>query len=324
MPRGRAKPQQDDQAEAQNGNRALAGRSTKTESPRHPLRTRVLPRSVLGLASLILAFAIGAGFSGTILFSYYQYRLDQTDAKVNALVNGYKSQFAKAQADLAAAAAQAKSALAAQVKSLTQTQTSPATVAAVVKLTAPSVFFVHTLSSSGAPSVGSAFVVSSDPDQSLLLTSYTTVAAATVSPGPQVFVQQGNQELQATLRSWDPTYDLALLSIPKGDLHPLAVAPTSPAPLPGEDLYVVSGLGNAGASVSVGTVVDVSAQGLAVAGAIGPAFQGGPVVDGQGRVLAVASRSYSPLGFASSGVWYLPYVQAACNKVLTCPSRVLP
>ncbi|MBO0748187.1 MAG: hypothetical protein J2O47_07545, partial [Acidimicrobiaceae bacterium] len=60
---------------------------------RIPLRRRVLPRTVLGTTALILSFAIGAGLSGVVLYSYYQYRLDQTNQRVNLLVNGYQKKF---------------------------------------------------------------------------------------------------------------------------------------------------------------------------------------------------------------------------------------
>jgi S1-C subfamily serine protease len=289
------------------------------------LRTRILPRSVLGIASLILALAVGAGFSGVVLFSYYQYKLDQTNQRVNTLVNGYKQQFAKAEGDLAAAAAAAKANIQTQLNAVQQLQSSPAALAALIKRLAPSVMFVHTLDASGQPSVGTAFVISSSPTQSLLLTSYATVSAATHAPGPPVYVQQqGSGDIPVSVRSWDPQYDLALLILAKGNLPAVAVAPPSPAAEPGQRIFAVSGLGSAGASAVQGSIIDVSASGLAVDAAIGTAFQGAPIVNSSGQVMAVGSRTYSPLGFTTDGVWYAPYIQAACNKVLTCPGGALP
>lgn len=286
-------------------------------------RARVLPRGVLGISALILAFAIGAGFSGVVLFSYYQYKLNQTNSKVNTLVNGYKSQFAKAEANLNADVAAAKANINNQLKAVQQLTASPEALATLVRQLAPSVFFVHTLDSAGQPSVGTAFVISSNSSQSLLLTSYTTVAAATHSPAPPVFIRQGSTDTSVTVRTWDPQYDLALLVLPKGNLPALTAAPTSPAPQPGDRLYAVSGLGSAGAAIDAGTVIDVSASGLAVDAAIGTAFQGGPMVNQAGQVIAVGSRTYAPLGFTSSGIWYSPYVEAACSKVLSCPGGTL-
>jgi S1-C subfamily serine protease len=286
-------------------------------------RNRILPRSVLGIACLILAFAIGAGFSGVVLFSYYQYKLNQSNQRVNTLISGYKTQFANAEGNLAATAAAAKANIQNQLRELQQLQSGPATLSALTKAVAPSVFFVHTLDANGQPSVGTAFVVSSNSSRSLLLTSYTTVQAATTAPAPVVYVQQGQTNTRVTVNTWDQQYDLALLVLPQGGLHPLTAATPSPAPQPGDRIYAVSGLGTAGASVTQGSIVDVSASGVAVDASIAQAFQGGPLIDQSGQVLAVASRTYAPLGFSSQGVWYAPYVEAACNKVLTCPGGTL-
>jgi S1-C subfamily serine protease len=287
------------------------------------LRRRILPRSVLGIASLILAFAVGAGFSGVVLYSYYQYKLNQTNDRVNTLISGYKTQFARAEGNLNAAVTAAEANIQGQLKAVEQLQAGPGTLAALVKQVAPSVFFVHTLDANGQPSVGTAFVVSSNATESLLVTSYTTVQAATHAPGPTVFVRQGSTDTQVTVRAWDPQYDLAVLVLPQPGLHPLAAATPTPAPQPGDRIYAVSGLGSAGASITQGAVVDVSASGITEDAAIGPSFQGGPLVDQAGQVIGVASRTYSPLGFATQGVWFAPYVEAACNKVLICPGGTL-
>lgn len=287
------------------------------------VRHRLLPRSVLGISSLILAFAIGAGFSGVVLYSYYQYKQNQADNKVNALISGYKTQFAKAESDLKAAVDAAKANINEQVQAEQQAQGTPDQLARLIKQLSPSVFFVHTLDASGGPSVGTAFVISSNSNQSLLLTSYTTVAAATHSPGPVVYVRQGGTDTQVTVTTWDPAYDLALLVLPRGNLTALIAAATSPAPKPGDHLFSMSGLGTAGGSIDTATVVDVSSNGLALDSADGNAFDGGPVVNQSGQVVAVTSRNYNPDGFPSTGVWYAPYVEAACSKVLSCPGGTL-
>ncbi|HUE58944.1 MAG TPA: serine protease [Acidimicrobiales bacterium] len=287
-------------------------------------RRRVLPRSLLGVASLILAFAIGAGFSGVVLYSYYQYKLNQTDQRVNSLISGYKDQFAKAEANLNADVANAKAAIAAQLKTVQEQQASPTVLAGLIKQVAPSVFFVHTMDVNGQPSVGTAFVVSSNGSESLLVTSYTTVAAATHAPGPPVYVRQGTgSDAVVTVRTWDPQYDLALLVLPRGNLTKLVAAPNNPAPVPGDRLFAVSGLASAGAKLTQGVVVDVLSSGMEVDNSIGSEFQGGPLVTQSGQVVAVASRTYSPLGFTTDAAWYVPYVGAACNKVLSCPGGSL-
>jgi hypothetical protein len=303
----------------------LAARNPRPPAPPKPppLRHRILPRTVIGISCLLLSFAIGAGFSGVVLYSYFQYKSNQTNAKVNALVSGYKQQFNNAEKDLSSSVAAAESNIQQQLKAVQQLQGSPAAMATLAKQLAPSVFFVHTLDTAGQASVGTAFVVSSNSTQSLLLTSYTTVAAATFSPGPPVYVQQGSTQTLVSVDTWDKQYDLALLMLPTGNLPAIPAAPSAPAPQLGDRLYAVSGLGSAGASMTEAAVVDVSSSGLALDAAMGTAFQGGPIVTQSGQVVAVGSRSYSPLGFATNGVWYAPYVEAACSKVLVCPGGTL-
>jgi len=286
---------------------------------RRGLRYRVLPRSLLGITAMILAFALGAGFSGVVLYSYYQYRLDQTDGRVNALINGYKKQFANAEGDLQASANNAKAQIQTQLAPLQQLGADAKTLARLVKELSPSLFFVHTQDVNGQPVVGSAFVISSNNDQSLLITSASAVAASQQSPGPVVFARQANNDIKVSVRTVDAANDLALIVLPRGKLPVIKVAPSSPAPQLGDKVFAVSALGSAGASVSEGAITDVSASGIAENAAIGAAYQGGPLVNANGQVVAVASRTYAPQGFGSDGVFNAPYPQAACTKVLTCP-----
>jgi S1-C subfamily serine protease len=290
---------------------------------RGTVRNRVLPRTVLGLSTIILAAALGAAFSGVVLYSYYDYRLAKNTDKVNALINGYKKDFENAQASLAAQRDAAKAEIDQQLGPLRQLQASSDTLQALVKKVAPSLFFVHTLDQNGQSSVGSAFVVASDLTQSLLLTSYTTVQAATRKPGPDLFVRQGGIETKVTVWTWDERLDLALIVLAKGNLPHLDPAPTTPGPAIGDRLFAVSGLGSLGASAVQGVVTDVSADGVQHTAPIGQAYQGGPLVTSDGLIIAIAARGYQPLNFASDGVWFAPFVHSACEKVLTCNGNAL-
>jgi S1-C subfamily serine protease len=273
---------------------------------------------VLGTALLILAASMGAAFSGAVFYSYYQYRMQKADDRVNALVNGYKKEFDKASADLAAQEAAAKAEVASELGPLRQLQTSADTLQGLIRKAAPSVWFVHTLDVNGQPSVGTAFAVASDQNQTLLLTSYTTVLAATRKPGPDLFVRQGAVDTQLSVWTWDERYDLALLILPRGGIPVLR--PASAAPAIADRVYAVSGLGSLGASATDGIITDVSADAIQHTAPIGPAFQGGPLVDAAGDLVGISSRNYQPLNFASDGVWFAPYIESACAKVLQCPA----
>ena len=278
--------------------------------------SRLLPSSVLGLTALILAFAIGAAFSGAIFYSYYEFKKDRTEKRVADYVQGFDQRFKDALANIDAESQNARAEIQKELEPLRKTRAEGQILESLIKKVEPSVFFVSTLDEAGQPSVGSAFAVASDNQQTLLLTSYTTVKAATRQPGPAVTVRKGNEEIRATLWTWHEDKDLALIVLARGRVPRLSFAGEQVRP--GERIFAVSALGGAGGGVTQGFVADVSAAGIQHDAAVGQAYQGGPLVNSEGAVLAVASRSYSPLGFSSDQVFFAPFVRAACERVLRC------
>lgn len=283
-------------------------------------RGRVLPKTALGLATLILAGAVGSAFSGVVLYAYYEYRLAKTDTRVSDFITGESHNLANADNQINAARDNAIADIRAQLAPLQSVVAQGQTLQNLIKKVAPSMFFIHTLDEAGQPSVGSAFVVASDADQSLLLASYTTIRAATHNPRPDVFARQGTTELKVTVWTWEPQRDLALLILPKGNLPSLPFIPIAPPLEVGERVFAVSGLGSAGAAVTQGFISDVSAAGIQHDASVAPAFQGGPLVDSDGNVMAVGSRSYAPLNFATDSVWFGVPIRDACEQVLKCPA----
>jgi S1-C subfamily serine protease len=137
-------------------------------------------------------------------------------------------------------------------------------------------------------------------------------------------VVKGDERIDATLVRWDPPNDLALLSIPKPSLEALKWAPTDPPPQVGDRVFVVSGLGGGGGAVSQGFIAGVSSQGIQHDAPVGAAFQGGPLVNSAGEVLAVASRAYAPLGFAPEAVFFGVPIRNSCATLITCPEGGQP
>jgi S1-C subfamily serine protease len=283
-------------------------------------RERLVPKTVLGIAVIILAFAVGSAFSGVALYAYYQNRLDQ-DQKFNTdFAAQFGQQFDNAKKTIDADATNARAGIQTELEPLKRLAASGETLANLQKVVGPSTFFVQTQDEAGAASVGSAFVVASDTRQSFLLASYTTVKAATRAPGPAIMVRQGGTQLKATLWTWQEDKDLALLIIDRGSLPKLPFAPSSPPLKLGERVFAVSGLGGTGASLTQGFVSDVSAAGIMHDAAVGQGFQGGPLINSDGKVLGIASRTYAPLGYQSDGVWFAIPKGSACEKVLKCPN----
>lgn len=291
------------------------------EDDRGSVAARLLPRSVLGITALILSLSIGAAFSGAVLYAYYEFRLDRSDKKADEFAATFAERLDTAVKIIEAERDQAKQDVRAELEPLEQLAATGETLERLREEVSPSVFFVSTLAEDGSPSVGSAFVVFSDAEQSFLLTSLRTVKAATRQPGPPVTVRQGSEEIEARLVSWedDGAHDLALLSINRGNVKRLPWAEGDPIIGVGDRVFAVSGLGAGGGAVSQGLVGDVSAVGVQHDAPVGPQFQGAPLLNSAGEVVGVASRAYAPLGFAPDAVWFSPVIQTACEKVLQCP-----
>ena len=282
------------------------------------LRSR-LPTTALGLATLLFFMSIASAFTGAVLYAYYEYRLGQTDDRVDAFEAGFGEALDAAVGRIGeerdAAVGQIQSAL----DDLERFSASGETLSSLLEQAQASVWFVQTLDEAGQPSVGSAFVVFADSEQSFLLTSYTTVRAATARPGPDITLRKGDESLEASLTSWDPANDLALLTLDRPNLPALEWAPTDPPTQVGDRVFVVSGLGTAGGSISQGFVAGVSAEGVQHDAPVGAAFQGGPLLTSNGKVLGVASRAYAPLGFSPEAVFFGVPIRSSCAQVISCP-----
>lgn len=279
----------------------------------------MLPKTVLGMAVLILAFAVGSAASGVAFYSYYEFKKDKTEQRVATFLEGFDKRFQAATKTIEAERQNAKAEIQKELEPLRRIRAEGETLDALVKKVRPSLFFVNTLDEAGQPSVGTAFAVASDSEQTLLVTSYNTIKAATRKPGPALQVRQGNDEFKAELWTWQEDKDLALLVLAKGSVPRLRFAERDPAVKTGERIFIVSGLGGAGGAITQGFVADVSGAGLQHDAGVGQAFQGGPIITSEGAVLAVASRAYAPLGFPSDGVFFAPQIRASCDKVLKCP-----
>jgi S1-C subfamily serine protease len=286
--------------------------------PAPSLRGR-MPKTALGLALLLFCMSVGSAFSGAILYAYYEYRLGKTEDRVDQFEAGFGTKVDDAIGSIDKERDDALGQVQTQLDDLEKFAASGETLSGLLEQTKASVYFVQTLDDSGAPSVGSAFVVFSDAQQSFLLTSYTSVRAATTKPAPAITLRKGDESLTATLTSWDPPNDLALLSIDTPSLPALKWAPTDPPVGIGDRVFVESGLGAAGGSISQGFVAGVSAEGIQHDAPVGAAFQGGPLLNSAGEVLGVASRAYAPLGFAPEAVFFGVPIRSSCSQVIRCP-----
>jgi S1-C subfamily serine protease len=286
-------------------------------------RHRVLPRTVLGIASMLLFFGLGAGIAGAALYAYYDWRLSENEQRVGELSAGLERRLETANEGLDNAAAAAVQDIRGEMRPFRELMEQQGIANDLVGRLDGSVWAVETLDENGAPSVGSAFVAASDDSQSLLVTSYAVVAAGTTQPAPTITVRSGDESFEAQLYNWDPEHDLALLVLSRGGLEALPWAGNDTmAELVGTRVWVAQGFGGNHVSLSSGTVIDQSDVGLQHNAAVNAAFRGGPIVNGDGEVVGIASQAYAPLNYPSGAVSFAPSVQFACERVLSCSGDV--
>ena len=283
-------------------------------------RGQFLPKSILGITALVLAFAVGAASSGAVLYAYYENRTTKNERRITDLVAGFDTRYRLAMGAIEGATAQAQTDLAATTGPLAAVVRAPDARKAMIEKTSPSVWFVSTLDEAGLAVAGSAFVVASDSQQSYLITSYSVIRAATYSPAPPVYIRkEAGSEVRARVWAWQPERDLAVLVVDRPNLPRLEWdVEASKSMRAGDRLFAVSGLGASGGSVDDALVVDVSAGGIQHSAPLGASFVGGPLVTLDGKVVGVLSRSYSPLGYPPLGNFFSPPISSVCERLLSC------
>lgn len=294
--------------------------SSVATPPASRWREWLIPRTVLGITAGLLSFSIGASLSGAVLYSYYEYRLQNSEERVDNYIASFDDRFKTARETIDAEKQNAQAAVQKELEPLRQLQAEGGTSAGLVEKIGQSVWFVQTQDKNGAPSVGSAFVVESNDRESTLVGSLTTFDAATRSPAPEVIVSKGDEKHKASLKNWVEASDLAVFTIPKGNLPKLEWVADNQKPRVGERTFVASGFGAAGGSITQGFVIDVSQTAMEHSAPVGAEFKGGPIVNSDGKVTGVASLAYSPFGFSPGGsLSYGIPVRMTCEKLLKCP-----
>src|SRR3954447_23791319 len=79
-------------------------------------RERLVPKTVIGITMLVLAAAIGAAFSGVVLYSYYEYRLNKTEAEVKTALGGINQAETQARTNINNASENAKAEIAREIE----------------------------------------------------------------------------------------------------------------------------------------------------------------------------------------------------------------
>jgi putative serine protease PepD len=165
--------------------------------------------------------------------------------------------------------------------------------------------------------LGSGWVAHVDASGSDLVTNFHVVADAWKSGVAAVSVRRGDGSFPGTIVRVDPNDDLAVVHV--ATMLPALTTVAMRLPVGTTVMAVGSPLGLSG-TISVGVVSGYrSLEGsdyVQFSAAISPGNSGGPVVDGEGHVVAVASAKL--VGDGVEGLSFGIPVQVVCGGLVRC------
>lgn len=285
---------------------------------RRSVRFPIFTRAVLLWMLLFAMVGMAAGGSAAYFWAHFNTQIDE----LREQTRDFDKRSQDAQAQLDAMRNQALTDISQHLQPvagvLAEAQTTQ-----LSQLFSPYVWFVATLDENGEPSVGTAFPVASDDQATLLVTSLNTVRAASVNPAPDIELRKsttgGFDTMKAKVVNYDADRDLALLQTPRGGMPVLDWATDEvQASAQGKRIFVASGFGGAGASLTSGLISDQSTAGFLHTALIGTYAQGAPIVTADAKVLGVASLTYKPMGFDPGEVHMSISVNQTCLELLEC------
>jgi len=178
-----------------------------------------------------------------------------------------------------------------------------------------SIFTIETMNG-----LGSGWVARTSPGGSDLITNFHVVAEAWNAGEVTVHVRQGDQTIDGTITRAERSQDLAVIHIAQR----FPALPTAPGrPQLGDTVMAVGSPLGLGGSVSLGVIAGFrsleGADYIQFSAPISPGNSGGPVMDHQGRVVAVAAAKFE--GQSVEALSLAIPVQIVCATVVTCLSR---
>jgi S1-C subfamily serine protease len=172
----------------------------------------------------------------------------------------------------------------------------------------------------GAVRVGSTFVVYSDERETFMVTTYGLVATAEGSAVERVEVFLPGQTVAGRVHSFDRDLDLAVVVLTGG---PLPVPEWRPAEEPvglGDAIYLAGIGGPDTPAVAEGRIAASSLDAIVPTFPVNSFTAGGPLLDVNARVVAIATMGYQPFGPGEGGLRYTVPIRALCRQLIRCTS----
>jgi S1-C subfamily serine protease len=185
------------------------------------------------------------------------------------------------------------------------------------------VYAVTATHADGEVRVGSAFTVFSNNSETFLITTYSLVSTDDGGAVELVEVFLPDQTVKIPVHSFDAERDLSVLVAEGGPLPVMTWRPAEEPVRRGDAVYSVGVAGPNTPAVLEGRVAGVSDVAVIPDIALNDFMAGGPLVDGSGRVVAIASQGYAPFGDVEGTLVYAPPIRLVCEVLIDCTASDL-
>ncbi|HVM20172.1 MAG TPA: serine protease [Egibacteraceae bacterium] len=175
----------------------------------------------------------------------------------------------------------------------------------------------------GEVRVGTAFTVFSNESETYLVTAAALVDRDGADAVQVVELFLPNQSVTIRVHGLDRGRDLAVLVAEGGPLPVLPWRPADDAIGVGDVVYAAGIAGSNTPAVVEGSVAGVGPEAVVPDLPLNAFLAGGPLLDGSGRVVAVASLRYAPFGEVEGGLLYAPPIRMVCEALLDCTAADL-
>ena len=183
------------------------------------------------------------------------------------------------------------------------------------------VYSVSATHPGGEVRVASAFTVYSNENETYLISTYEVVATDNGGAIESVDVFLPDQTVSMRVHNADRDRDLSVLVVEGGPLPVLEWRPAEEPIKRGDSVYAVGVAGAGTPAVLEGQVAGVSDLAVVPNMPINAFLSGAPLVDGSGRVVAVASQDYAPFGEVEGTLLYAPPIRTVCDILIDCTSE---
>ena len=284
----------------------------------------MMPKTVVQLSIWILMFGLGAGLAGLLLFVVYQSQVNAMEGRIIESQTELENKLEERLDELEKREPQASATLNVSAAS----DSSERTRSELIRNVAPGIVGIRGTDSAGKATNGTGFIVNTTDQGSWVLTNYQLVAGSRPDSSA-VQVRMGPAEIAAEVFEVDPGADLALVVLNVSGKKTLRF--TRGELKEGDPVWVFStARGNPGATAQEAHLVAYGPNRVVVDIDPPAQFNGGPVIDSQGRVVGVlSSKAPTTSTSKSTGTSAPPSpatasrgatpIKYACNLVLQCP-----